>query len=340
MWLLFLDDVDGTPVVGRMEPFMLTLHVESPVFLEVITETGSAHLEHGFGHFWSPAHARAFHPVLDEILAGAFDDAGSDRSSFSEIFIVAHMVPIAIEIGGSGFYSFFLLSSQPSFGGALPHSFDHLRDIALQESQGTLFHPRFGFGRAFLVEGISRFPQFRQSVLKIQYQRHVLQAGMDFFLQGTFPIGKGDPLLSARRVPSGHLLCHFVDDAGFAFGQTRPHPFVFRTGSSSLPRRAGLCGKETIDDLLWRTDAGRLAIHGSYHADLLFVPLLSLARLNDSGDRGFLLYRDTLAIHRTDQNRARVRFRWGLSLLIERLEIDRSFLQGKRSVGLNSLSFV
>ncbi len=62
-----------------MDSVVFALEVVLPVDVEVAVAVQGAELEDGFCAGESPAGAGDVQAVLDEVAAGAFDDAGGDR---------------------------------------------------------------------------------------------------------------------------------------------------------------------------------------------------------------------------------------------------------------------
>src|SRR5580698_10647671 len=69
---------------------MVLLEVKLPVRIEVAGSAQGAQAQHGLGARERPARARAVHAVLHEVAACAFDDAGRDRKTVAESFLVMH----------------------------------------------------------------------------------------------------------------------------------------------------------------------------------------------------------------------------------------------------------
>src|SRR4051812_21937748 len=90
---------------GAVEPVVLPVSVEGPVGIPVVGEADGAEVEDGVGAVLGPAHAGLLHAVLDEVAAGALDDAGADRPATLEVPVVAHVggvAPIVADGGGDG----------------------------------------------------------------------------------------------------------------------------------------------------------------------------------------------------------------------------------------------
>src|SRR5690242_4166610 len=69
----------GVVIVVLVVALVLAGDVPVPVVAEVAVGGVGAQPEDGLGSLQAPAGAGDAHPVLDEVGAGAFDDAGGDR---------------------------------------------------------------------------------------------------------------------------------------------------------------------------------------------------------------------------------------------------------------------
>lgn len=64
--------------------------------LPEVAEVDAAHLQHGVGAWEDPAHAGAFHTILDHTPAGPFDDAGGDRETVFEAGVTGHATGVVV----------------------------------------------------------------------------------------------------------------------------------------------------------------------------------------------------------------------------------------------------
>lgn len=183
VWLFFVDEVYRPPLTRWMKPLLFSSDMKGPVLLKDATEISGPQLEHGFGHRGFPTHPRPLHAVLDQVLAGPLYHAGSDGPALLEVVVVAHAVPIAVEVSRDGIDGLELAAAQPPLGGALPHPLDDLADLSSQEAQGPLLDPSQGLGAFLLVEGIGSIPELVHSVLEIQHQGDCRQASFHGSLQ-------------------------------------------------------------------------------------------------------------------------------------------------------------
>src|ERR1700674_5827745 len=76
--------------------------VPVPVGVEVAAGVDGAQPEHGLGSVQAPAGAGDAHPVLDEVAAGAFDDAGGDRPAVREGGGVVQVGLLGVEVVQGG----------------------------------------------------------------------------------------------------------------------------------------------------------------------------------------------------------------------------------------------
>jgi len=105
----------------------------------------------GLCHLLGPAHAGAFHAILNQVLAGAFDRATGNRPTVGEVFVVAHSGAVAIEVVGNGVERFSFGTGQAAFGDALTDAFDDLADLAdlaEENSQSSVNDPRMRLSNA------------------------------------------------------------------------------------------------------------------------------------------------------------------------------------------------
>jgi len=69
---------DFVAVAGFVDAVSFLCEVVAPVGVEVAIAAEGSEFEDGFGAGESPAGSGDVHAVLDEVAAGAFDDAGGD----------------------------------------------------------------------------------------------------------------------------------------------------------------------------------------------------------------------------------------------------------------------
>ena len=82
MWISVLTICSITPLI------CIALLVEAPVLIEVSAGAESAKPQHGFGASEGPTRSGEVYAVRDQVAAGAFDHAGSDRESSGEALVV------------------------------------------------------------------------------------------------------------------------------------------------------------------------------------------------------------------------------------------------------------
>src|SRR5882724_1716167 len=147
-----------------MKAALVLLDMERPVGIKVSAEVDGSELDDGLGHVLCPAHTGSLHPVLDEVLACAFDRAAGDRPAVSEILVIAHTGAIAVKVGRDAQQRFARGTGEFALGDALADALDDLTNLAGQYSQSTFHHPEFGLDAAFGVEYVGGFPEFLQNV--------------------------------------------------------------------------------------------------------------------------------------------------------------------------------
>lgn len=80
---------------------VVSLFVEGPVFVEVATGTQRPEPEDGLGTGEGPACTGDVHAVLDEVAAGALDDASGDGEAGGQILVILEMVLEAEQVVGT-----------------------------------------------------------------------------------------------------------------------------------------------------------------------------------------------------------------------------------------------
>src|SRR5258707_10552713 len=83
-----------------MNPLLVLFDVEGPVGIEVPAQIDGSELDESLGDGPGPAHSRTFHPVLDQVLAGAFDRTAGDRPALGEVLVITHSSAIAVQVAG------------------------------------------------------------------------------------------------------------------------------------------------------------------------------------------------------------------------------------------------
>lgn len=80
---------------------MFLVEVVLPVVVEVVVAAQGPEFEDGFGAVEAPAGAGDVHAVLDEVPAGAFDDACGDGPALAERGRVVEVGGLVVEVGGA-----------------------------------------------------------------------------------------------------------------------------------------------------------------------------------------------------------------------------------------------
>ena len=75
--------------------------VELPVLVDVAAGDDCAEAKDGFGAGQAPDGAGDAHPILDEIAAGALDDASRDRVAGREVLVVAEVRGVVEQVVGA-----------------------------------------------------------------------------------------------------------------------------------------------------------------------------------------------------------------------------------------------
>ena len=127
-----------------MVAVLFLLEVVLPVLVEVSVGVEGAELEDGLGGGCSPAGAGDVHAVLDEVAAGALDDAGEDGPAFGEGGGVVEVGGLGVEVAGHGGGGLGLggLSRTPALGGA--DGARGVAGVAVQDRGGVRADPGAG----------------------------------------------------------------------------------------------------------------------------------------------------------------------------------------------------
>ena len=89
-------------VAASMTSLVLLLQVEGPVGIEVAVGGEGAEFEYGFGSGEGPAGTGDVQAIFDQVAAGAFDDAGGDRSACPQGGGVVQVGLVGGQISGAG----------------------------------------------------------------------------------------------------------------------------------------------------------------------------------------------------------------------------------------------
>ena len=148
----------------------------------IAIEIGTPQIEDSLCPLHSPAHARSFHAVLDQMATGSFGDAAADGIASDEVLVVVHPGAVVMEIGDDGLHGFELSSLQLVFGSHLFESSDDIADLAFEQHLQSLPYPRFSGGAALGMEDVCSFPQIFHDMPQIQNGDGFWQVAL---LQGT-----------------------------------------------------------------------------------------------------------------------------------------------------------
>ncbi len=98
-WLRCEDEV--VAVSGVVDAFVFAAEVEAPVVVEVAVGDEGAEFEDGLGAVQAPSGACDVHSVLDDVPAGAFDDAGGDGPALGQGGGVVQVVLLVVQVAGA-----------------------------------------------------------------------------------------------------------------------------------------------------------------------------------------------------------------------------------------------
>src|SRR6185437_16077551 len=203
-------ECEAVVVAAEVVALVFLLDVPGPVGVVVAAGRDGAEPEHGLGSWQAPAGAGDAHPVLDQVAAGALDDAGGDRPAVREGGGVVHVGLLVLQVGqGRGDDLGVLAALGRVVCGELPDPAGHLRGPAAQDVQALDDHPVLHHRVAGRVEAPGRLPQVLDDVDEVDHDRDGDAAG-----GGLGP----DP----------------VQLAGVAVGQRDPGPAVIRVAAFGL----------------------------------------------------------------------------------------------------------
>ena len=120
---------------------VLALLVEAPVLIEVSAGAESAKPQHGFGASEGPTRSGEVHAVRDQVAAGAFDHAGSDRESSGEALVVVQIRGVIEQIVSTLIHILPIVGRQLSSGGATSYPRRHQAGLTAQDAKQPLLDP-------------------------------------------------------------------------------------------------------------------------------------------------------------------------------------------------------
>jgi len=102
---------------GLVDAAVFLLEVVCPVLVEVAVAGQGAELEDGFGSGQASAGSGEVHAVLDEVAAGALDDAGGDGPALFQGVRVAQVAAVADQVVRGCVDAFTLVGGEVVAGG-------------------------------------------------------------------------------------------------------------------------------------------------------------------------------------------------------------------------------
>src|SRR5580692_6868404 len=125
-------ECEAVLVAAEVVALVFLLDVPVPVGVEVAAGVDGAQPEDGLGSVQAPAGAGDAHPVLDEVAAGAFDDAGGDRPAGRQRGGVVHPGLLVLQVGQGFADDLGVLAAGPGRvpGGELPDPGDDVGNVA------------------------------------------------------------------------------------------------------------------------------------------------------------------------------------------------------------------
>ena len=131
----------------------------APISRPIPIEIGAPQIQDGLRSFYCPAHPSPLHAVLDQMSTGAFGHTRADGVSGGQVFIIAHMGAVVVEIGNEGLDGFAILAFQGVFRRHLFEATDDITDFACQQHLQALPDPAFRRRAAFPMKDMGPFPQ-------------------------------------------------------------------------------------------------------------------------------------------------------------------------------------
>ena len=136
--------------------------------LPFVVEGHATEVQQGLGAGQGPVHLGPFHPILDDVAAGAFDHAGGDGIAGGEVLIVVDAVAVAVEIAVNPFQPGAGGGGQMTLLGQVLQPADHAGAHPAQQPQDQQFHPLQRHGAAGIVKEMHRLPQITGGVQQVE----------------------------------------------------------------------------------------------------------------------------------------------------------------------------
>src|SRR5205807_3295107 len=102
------ESLPGNEVAVRIEAFRFLLDAVRLERLPLAADPHTPQVQHGLRPRLRPVHARPLHAVLDQVPAGSFDYPAGDRIALPEIHVVAHPLPVLMEVAADTAQRFLL----------------------------------------------------------------------------------------------------------------------------------------------------------------------------------------------------------------------------------------
>src|SRR6266508_3647890 len=189
-----------------MDALVFLGEVVGPVVVRVVVAGQGAEFEDRFGAGRAPAGAGDVHAVLDEVAAGAFDDAGRDRPAGVERGGVVRVGVLVGQVLGGGVRAGALGGVQAGDRGGASDAAGHAGRAALQDACGVAADPCLGGGVAFLVEGPGGLPEVLDDVHEVHDDLHRRAAcagfGLDALAVSHLSLATGPGVALARWASS------------------------------------------------------------------------------------------------------------------------------------------
>ena len=99
-----------------------------------------------------PTRSGEVHAVRDQVAAGAFDHAGSDRESSGEALVVVQIRGVIEQIVSTLIHILPIVGRQLSSGGATSYPRRHQAGLTAQDAKQPLLDPHLAGGLGLLVE--------------------------------------------------------------------------------------------------------------------------------------------------------------------------------------------
>src|SRR5579871_6221223 len=92
------EGLTSNPLAMRIEaiPFSFDAHLLKR--FPLVADPDTSDVQHGLRPGQRPVHTGPLHAIFDEVAASAFDDAAGDRVAGTEVRVIAHPLPVLVQV--------------------------------------------------------------------------------------------------------------------------------------------------------------------------------------------------------------------------------------------------